>query len=389
MNIDISTVEIIFWGIIFIIFYIYIGYPAVVYVLARVFNKSISYGDYQPNVSIIISAFNEEDVIARTIENKLKSNYPLEKIEIIVVSDESTDDTDKIIKEYAEKYPDIVTYHRQIPRRGKTAAINYAATKAKGDILVLSDANSIYSDNSIGYLVENFSDNKVGYVTGHMIYTNKDGSIIGDGCSSYMKYENFLRKNETRIGSVVGVDGGIDAVKKSLYKEMRDDQIPDFVLPLRIAEQKYRVVYEPRAILREEALNSSFNEYRMRVRVSLRAMWALFDLRQMLNVFRFGMYSWQLFSHKVLRYLAFIFLITLYPVNIILLDYNSGYTALFIAQNVFYIFGYVGYLCEKCNKKITLFSIPYYFCLLNISSAIAFFKFIRREKQIIWNPRLG
>ena len=134
---------------------------------------------------------------------------------------------------------------RQEPRAGKTLALNLAVGRAKGEIIVFSDANSSYSPDALRCLVENFNDPEVGYVTGKMIYTNPDGSPVGDGCTAYMKYENFLRTLETRIGSMVGVDGGIDAVRKSLYRPMNPDQLPDFVLPLRVVEQGFRVVYEP------------------------------------------------------------------------------------------------------------------------------------------------
>ncbi|MDY7031287.1 MAG: glycosyltransferase family 2 protein, partial [Thermodesulfobacteriota bacterium] len=251
----------IFFFSIFMIFYIYFGYPLLIFLIGVIKNNRVNKDFYEPYVTILIAAYNEENSIEVTIKNKLSLNYPKNKLEIIVISDGSTDRTDDIVKQYASQGVKLI---RQDPRAGKTSALNLAITEAKGEIIVFSDANSIYASDALGELLKNFNDSTVGYVTGKMIYTNPDGSVMGDGCTAYMKYENFLRQCETRIGSVVGVDGGIDACRKSLYQPMNPDQLPDFILPLRISEQGYRVVYEPDAILKEAALKASKDEYRMR-----------------------------------------------------------------------------------------------------------------------------
>jgi len=182
-----------------------------------------------------------------------------------------------------------------------------------------ADANSLYRPDAIAKLVRNFADPQVGYVTGSMRYVSADGSMVGDGCSAYMRYENALRLAETRLGSIVGVDGGVDAIRRNLYQPMRADQLPDFVAPLSVAEQGFRVIYEPDAVLTEETLSVQSQEYRMRVRVALRAFWALWDKRTLLNPFRFGLYAWQLWSHKLLRYLSFVPLAAAMALNWVLL----------------------------------------------------------------------
>ena len=252
-------------------------------VLSVLRNRKIKKENVEPAVTILIAAYNEEDAISPTIANKLALDYPREKIEILVISDGSTDNTDEAVKQFQT---DGVCLLRQDPRAGKTAALNLAVEHAKGEILVFSDANSIYAPDALRKLVGAFADEQVGYVTGKMIYTNPDGTTVGDGCTAYMKYENALRGVESKVGSVVGVDGGIDAVRKSLYRPMRPDQLPDFVLPLMVIEQGYRVVYEPNAILRESSLQDVSDEYRMRVRVALRAFWALRDMRHLLTFAR-------------------------------------------------------------------------------------------------------
>lgn len=370
----------------FAIFYIYVGYPLTVYLLSIIYKKDIDASPYEPRVTILISAFNEEQHIQATIENKLALDYPKEKLEIIVISDGSDDRTDEIVASFEDKGVKLI---RQEPRRGKTSALNLAVPNASGEILVFSDANSLYDPDSLRFLLENFADPTVGYVTGKMVYVNPDGTNIGNGCSAYMRYENLLRSYEARIGSVVGVDGGIDAVRKSLYREMRPDQLPDFVLPLKVVEQGYRVVFEPRALLKEDALKSPEDENRMRVRVSLRALWALFDMRNLLNPLRHGVFSIQLLSHKVLRYLAIIFIVVLYVSNFFIRRKSKVYAFFFLLQNAAGCLALIAHYLEKRGKPSGILYIPYYFYLINISAGRALLKFLRGEKQVIWTPRKG
>jgi cellulose synthase/poly-beta-1,6-N-acetylglucosamine synthase-like glycosyltransferase len=378
--------KLIFFSSLLMLFYIYLGYPVLVYLLSKLRPKQVNKGVYQPNVTILISAYNEERHIEETIKNKLGLNYPKDKLEIIVISDGSTDRTDDVVKKYFDHG---VRLLRQEPRAGKTSALNLGVKEAEGDILIFSDANSIYDPQALQRLVQNFNDPRVGYVTGKMIYTNPDGTAIGDGCTLYMKYENFLRKYETKIGSIVGVDGAIDAGRKSFYKPMNPDQLPDFVLPLRVIEQGFRVVYEPEAILKEAALKSSEDEYRMRVRVSLRALWALSDMRQLLTFKRFGLFAWQLWSHKVLRYLCFIFLVGAYLGNLTLLRESGLYKITFAVQNIAYIGAFLSPFFEKRGHRLRILYVINYFSLLNIAAAHAFMKFALGQKQIVWTPRKG
>ncbi len=376
----------IFFFSLFMIFYVYLGYPLIAFLLSFILNKQVKKASYEPMVTILIAAYNEEDDIEDTVKNKLNLNYPKEKLEIIVISDGSTDRTDQIVKGYEIQGVKLL---RQEPRAGKTSALNMSVPQAKGDIIVFSDANSQYDKNTLTKLVVNFNDPDVGYVTGKMIYVNIDGSTIGDGCSAYMKYENILRDLETRLGSVVGVDGGVDAVRKKLYQPMNNDQLPDFVQPLKVVEQGYRVVYEPEALLQEQALKASSDEYRMRVRVSLRAMWALYDMRNLLTFSPSLIFSWQLLSHKVLRYLCFIFLLVAFFTNLTLWNEGVFYKLIFIIQCLSYLGALISPTLEKkgyASKVLYLFN---YFTLLNLASAHAFIKFIMRKKIVTWAPRKG
>jgi cellulose synthase/poly-beta-1,6-N-acetylglucosamine synthase-like glycosyltransferase len=420
----------IFFLSLLMIFYIYLGYPILAFVISIVRNRKVRKGGHEPKVSILIAAYNEEDCIEATLINKLDLDYPKENLEIIVISDDSTDKTDHIVGKYEDKGVRLI---RQEPRAGKTSGLNMAVPEATGEILVFSDANSLYARDALRHLVKNFGDPSVGYVTGKMVYTNPDGTTIGDGCTAYMKYENLLRKVETRLGSVVGVDGGIDGVRKNLYRPMNPDQLPDFVLPLKVVEQGYRVVYEPEANLKEPSLKSPEDEYRMRVRVSLRALWAMWDMRHLLT-FRFGdapshlrpfspsdvteaapsqlrtsspsvpsestpshlrtfapsaLYAFQLWSHKVLRYLCFIFLITAYVFNLTLWTEGGLYRLFFILQNMAYVGAIASPILEKRGFNLRFLYPLNYFVLLNLASAHAFIKFMLRQKQVMWTPRKG
>lgn len=378
-----------FWISLALLFYIYIGYPILVQ-LFSIKEKPVAKDDgYLPKVSILIAAYNEEKDIEHTIRNKIGLDYPRELMEILVVSDESTDRTDALVERLASEAPFPIRLVRQTPRQGKTAGLNLIAPLASGEILVFSDANSLYEPDALRKLVRNFADPEVGYVTGKMIYANPDGSVVGDGCSAYMRYENWLREKETRIGSVVGVDGGIDAIRTRLFKQLNADQLPDFVQPLKVNEQGYRVIYEPDAILKELALDDSEREFRMRVRVSLRALWALHDMKQLLNPLQYGLFAIQLISHKLLRYLAFIPLIWLALTNLILLERGGMYTLLFFGQVAFYLLAWLGRRYDDAKNRPFYLTLPYYFCLLNAAAAQAAWRYVKGEKQVIWAPRVG
>lgn len=378
--------EILFWLSSLAVIYIYIGYPVLLRFLPKRKQEEFDTTNITPKVTILIPAFNESKVIAATINNKLLQNYPDELLQVIVISDESEDGTDEIVTEISQKDPR-VTLIRQSPRQGKTAGLNLAMPFAQGDIVVFSDANSHYHPDALQHLINCFKDESVGYVTGKMVYVNDEGSLIGDGCSAYMKYENHMRALETNVSSVVGVDGGIDAIRKELYQPMTSDQLPDFVLPLKVITQRKRVVYCEQALLNEESLSSSQSEFRMRVRVSLRAYWAMLDMKHLFNPFEYGLFSLQLFSHKLLRYVAFIPLLVAFISNGFITGEGTFYSATFMLQVIFYCAA--AFVVLNDGTKNRILGLAHYFCLINIASAMAFIKFIKGEKIVLWKPRVG
>jgi cellulose synthase/poly-beta-1,6-N-acetylglucosamine synthase-like glycosyltransferase len=378
--------ELLFWLSGLLIIYIYVGYPLILRYLPKRTAITQAAINELPKVTVIIPAYNEAAVVQKTITNKLQQDYPAEKLEVLVVSDESEDDTDALVQQIATQDPRVHLI-RQVPRQGKTSGLNLAIPQATGEIIIFSDANSHYQPDAISKLVECFTDPEVGYVTGKMVYVNEEGNVIGDGCSAYMKYENHLRSLESQVSSVVGVDGGIDAIRKSLYQPMNADQLPDFVLPLKVVTQGKRVVYCEGALLNEESLSNSQSEFRMRVRVSLRAYWAMWDMKHLFNPFKYGLFSLQITSHKLLRYLAFIPLFLVLVSNGLITGEGWFYQLTFITQVVFYSLAAFVSLNDGTKNKWLAFA--NYFCLINIAAAMAFFKFIKREKIVIWKPRVG
>jgi cellulose synthase/poly-beta-1,6-N-acetylglucosamine synthase-like glycosyltransferase len=381
--------ELTFWVCFGLVTYIYAGYLAGVCALASILRKDVIKSDVTPSISIVISAFNEEREIERTVANKLSQDYPSDRLEVIVVSDGSTDRTDEIVRGLVDRSEGRLKLFSQEPRQGKTQALNMAMEHSSGEIVVFADANSIYSPKAIRSLVRSFADPSVGYVTGQIVYTNPTGSGVGAGTGSYMSYENMLRTCETRLGSIVGVDGGIDAIRRALYVPMRADQLPDFVLPLSVVEQGRRVVYEPDAVVYEPALSDAVNEFRMRVRVSLRAMWALYDKRILLNPMSGPLFAWQLMSHKVFRYGAFLPLFGLLLSNMLTMNQHPFYAWFLGVQVLAYTLAIMGHFFRHASWVVAKMLMPYYFLIVNAACALSFWKFLRGQKIVLWTPRVG
>lgn len=381
--------EVGYWVCIGLVAYIYVGYPACVFLLSAVYGRSPNRSPFEPRVTVVISAYNEEAEIEATVMNKLSQDYPLDRLKVLVVSDGSTDRTDEIVKTLVNYHADRLMFLRQEPRQGKTQALNMAFQYLSSEVVVFADANSIYASDAIRALVNNFSDPSVGYVTGQMIYGNQATTGVGAGSGSYMSYENTLRMWESKLGSIVGVDGGIDAIRRQCYIPMRPDQLPDFILPLNVVEQGNRVVYEPRAKVFETALSDPFQEFRMRVRVSLRAMWGLYDKKHLLNPFQFPLFAWQLLSHKVLRYGAFLPLAGLLLFNIVAVSQGAFYAWSLGVQVTMYAVAMLGHFLRQSSGTESKLLSPYYFVILNAACILAFWKFLTGQKMVLWKPRLG
>jgi cellulose synthase/poly-beta-1,6-N-acetylglucosamine synthase-like glycosyltransferase len=288
--------------------YIYVGYLLALRLIVGIRGaKPIRRSPITPAVTLVISAYNEAAVICKKIENALALDYPADRREILVISDASDDGTDGIVEEFAAQG---VRLFRQTERRGKTAGLNAALPTVHGDIVVFSDANAMYREDALRMLVRNFADPEVGCATGEARYTVGDSDIADMGERVYWGYEMQIKRLETALGSMVGGDGAIYAIRKSLWKTLPDNAINDFLNPLQIVAEGGRAVYEPDAVCFEDTAGGTRAEYKRRVRIVSRSWRAVFQASAVLNPFRVGLFAWSVLSHKVLRWLSGLFSVT-------------------------------------------------------------------------------
>lgn len=375
--------QIIFWASAGTLVYVYVGYPLFVYVVSRMFPKQIRRADFEPQVSVIITAYNEEQDIRGKLENTLALDYPKEKLEIIVASDCSTDRTDEIVREYAGQN---VKLYRQAERLGKTAAQNMAVEKAAGEIILFSDATTAYEKNVLRAMLPNFADESIGCVAGKLIYVDDSDSGVGKGAKSYWSYETFLKKAESRACSLIGASGCLYSIRKNAYQAMYPEACSDFLIATVMYRQGLRTIFEPEAVCTEETNRHSEKEMRMRIRVISQTFTDLWRNREMLNPFKSGFYAVELISHKLLRYSVPIFLILFFISAGILALESRFFLVIFAFQTVFYLAAPAGWLLEKAGFKSRIFAMPLYFVLTNLASFVGFYKFLRGERYARWEP---
>jgi cellulose synthase/poly-beta-1,6-N-acetylglucosamine synthase-like glycosyltransferase len=301
----------------------------------------------------------------------------------MVASDCSTGRTDEIVGDFASRG---VLLHRQAERLGKTAAQNAAVEKASGEIIVFSDATSHYKSDVLKTIVPSFADQSVGCVGGGLIYVDRQETGVGRGAKSYWGYENFLKRHESRAGSLIGVSGCLYAVRRSAYVPLEDDACSDFIIATKMVEQGLRAVFEPDAICTEETNQRPANELKMRVRVIAQTLSDLWRNRAMMNPFRSGLFAWQLFSHKVMRYFVPFFLLSLLAASGLLSLSSPLYRMIFLLQALGYSCAIVSWLLEKSGVRSRVLALPHYFVLANVASVVALFKFLRGEKYARWQP---
>ena len=376
----------VFWLMVFLIAYPLVIYPWILWLWRSVAAWPVRRQSCQPMVTVMIAAYNEKDCIEATLVNKLEQDYPADKLDIVVISDDSDDGTEQVVEKFQGGR---VRLLRQAPRSGKASALNMGMRYAKGEIVVFSDANSIFAKDAIARLVENFADPEVGYVTGTLTYQTQGGVISSKGCGAYMKYENKLRELESDFHSIIGVNGGIDAVRKSLYNEIPPSLITDFVLPLHVISIGRRVIYDKRATNYEVPNENVEAEFRMRVRVALRALQGLVYMSKLLNPLRYPRIAFSIVSHKWLRYLAPVFMIAALVSNVILAFDGGVYGALLLLQLLIYGLGILGVYVNVSGPLSGLTVFPAYFLLSNTAFLLAIYKFCRGEKMAIWEPRVG
>ncbi len=382
-----NTLEIIFFILLSIVFYTYIGYGIILWILVRIkriFIKEKSYHTMEelPEVTLFITAYNEEQVVEKKMQNCLELDYPKEKFQIVWVTDGSCDATNKKLK----AYPDATVYY-SAERKGKTAAMNRGIKFVTTPIVIFTDANTSINSQSIREMVRYFNNPKVGCVAGEKrinMHTKDEAAVGGEGM--YWKYESFLKKLDSQLHSAVGAAGELFAIRTSLYEQMPNDTLlDDFILSLKIAMKKYIIAYCNKAYAMENGSANMKEEEKRKVRIAAGGIQAIYRLRKLLNPFRYGILSFQYVSHRVLRWsITPIALFLLVPLNVLLIIYNEHsrfYIILLVLQLLFYAGGSYGYYLSTKSVKNKLLYIPYYFLFMNINVIKGFFYFIRKNKN--------
>ncbi|MDT4965803.1 MAG: hypothetical protein QOJ64_540 [Acidobacteriota bacterium] len=374
--------EICFWSGAALLFYTYAGYPLLVAAVSRFGTRVVRRAEWTPDVTVIITAYNEERDLAAKLENTLALDYPADKLEIIVASDCSTDRTDEITRQFGARG---VRLFRQSERLGKTSAQNAAVQEAKGDVILFSDATTLYNSDVLRAMLPNFADETVGCVAGRLVYVDSSKSSVGQGARSYWDYETFLKRHESRICSLIGASGCLYAVRRSAYVAMYPEACSDFLIATKMVEQGLRAVYEPDAVCTEETNKRAGKELRMRVRIITQTFTDLWRHRGMMNPFRSGFYAVQLLSHKVMRYLVPVFLLLILIPSVVLARHSLFFTLVLVAQLCFYAAAGASWIVESLGRRNRVLALPHYFVLANFASLVAYYKFLSGERYARWD----
>ncbi|MBT3243719.1 MAG: glycosyltransferase family 2 protein [Bacteroidetes bacterium] len=388
------ALKIIFWVLVFIIFYAYLGYGIVLFIMVRIkrlMGKSKPFkgnDDYEPEVTLFITAFNEKDFVDRKVSNSRELDYPASKLKMVWVTDGSDDGTPNMLKNYG----DIEVYHEDA-RNGKIAAMNRGFSFVKTPIVVFSDANTLLGKDSIRLIVDMFRNPKVGCVSGEKrIFQKGADAAASAGEGLYWKYESTLKKWDAELYSVVGAAGELFAVRTELFNVVeKDTLLDDFIISLRIAMKGYTIQYNPEAYAIETASANVKEELKRKIRISAGGIQSIVRLKKLLNIFKYGILSFQYISHRVLRWsLAPVALLFLIPVNIwlsIMQDgpFNRAFFSVMLAlQLLFYVAALLGWFLENKQIKIKMLFIPYYFFIMNLSVFLGFFRYIKGKQSVKW-----
>lgn len=376
-----------FWSSLFFILYAYVGYLMLLWAMAiigagRSLKCSKECDTPDKAVTLIISAYNEEDIIENKILNSLAIEYPKELLEIIVVSDASNDNTDMIVGNYTDRG---IVLRRYEGRLGKTECLNRAVPTARGEIVIFSDANSLYDSKAVRELVKHFRDPVIGFVTGCTKYISSSASgTIVEPIGIYSKLEQLTKGLESRIGSCVGADGAIFAIRKDLYKSLKQADINDLVIPFTIIEQGQRGIFEKGAFCAENAAKDMEGEFYRQVRITSRTLRAIASHNILLNPFRFGFFSFALFSHKVCKLCVPFFLIIFMGTNIILLPQGGIFAVMLALQLIFYALAALHSVTDKVSGLSSYLSIPKTFAVANYAILMGWLKYFRGETFTTW-----
>ena len=380
-----NPLEITFWTSVSVIAYVYLAYPVLVWALSRLFpsgdgrQQPFVYRnpDQWPFVSLVISAYREESSILSRLENAVKCDYPADRFEILVGVDGNEDLTGELVREFNDPRVRLV----QFPiRRGKASVLNDVIPQARGELLVLSDANTDMDPSALRKLIQHFSDSTVGGVCGRLILRDSSTGSNVDG--AYWRYENFLKECEGRFGTLLGMNGAIYALRKSLYQPIPANTIiDDFLIGMRIHLRGQRLVYEESAVAHEETAPNISGEFHRRARIGAGGFQSLPKLVRLLNPFcgRIALAFW---SHKVLRWSCPILLLAALVSNVLL--QGPLYRSLLVLQLGFYLLAALGGVTRPSGALARLIRLPAMFVGMNAALAVGFFRLVTGRQTGIW-----
>lgn len=377
--------QLLFWIAVGIIVYTYAAFPLLVFLRGLWWKRPYQSADITPKVTLVIAAYNEAKSIRAKLDNVLALDYPRELLEVLVASDGSTDSTNEIVHGYAEQGIRLLA----LPRQGKAGALNSAVAVATGEILVFSDANSMYAPDAIHALVRPFADPEVGGVAGNQVYLKENRSSGADaGEHSYWNFDRKLKQSQSQAGNAISATGAIYAIRRSLFRPVAVGVTDDFATSTDIIVQGYRLVFAPGAMAYEPVAASSGLEFGRKVRVITRGLRGVILRRELLNPFRHGFYALQLFSHKVLRRLVVLPLILLLVTNLFLWNKGIFYQLTLLAQVSLYSCGLLGFWLNGTRLgRSKLLALPFFFCMVNAASLLATINIIRGHRIDRWEPK--
>jgi len=381
---------ILFWFCVFIIFYTYAGYGLLLFVLVqlkRLFlrKEELPYPDEElPHVTVVIAAYNEEEIIGEKIQNTLALDYPSEKLRFLVVTDGSSDNTPAIVRQY----PAITLLH-QAERKGKINAVQHAMQRVNSEIVLLTDANTFLNKDALRKIVRHYSNPAVGAVAGEKRVHIAPTADATAGEGFYWKYESKLKQWDAELYSVMGAAGELFSFRTRLYRPVAPDTIlDDFMLSINVVLSGYRIVYEPEAYALEMSSASVQEELKRKVRIAAGGIQAVRRLPQLWNVFRYPVLSFQYISHRVLRWTITPFLlVSVFFLNALVVGKGGAtfYVWFLVAQGLFYGLSLAGWLLQRREVKSKFLFIPYYFCMMNYAVLAGNWRYFTGRQQVTWD----
>lgn len=369
-----------FWGAVFVVFFAYFGYPLTLAIIARKKERRVNKAPILPTATLIITAYNEEARIREKLENTTTLDYPREKLQIIIASDGSTDKTNNVVEEYADQGVELLEV---VARGGKENAQREAVQHAHGEVLVFSDVATRLDPDGLRKIVANFADPDVGCVSSVDRIIGKDGKPGGEG--AYVRYEMWLRQIESRVHSLVGLSGSFFAARREVCQDFSADMQSDFRTLLNSMRLGLRGVSDPETIGYYLDVADNQREFDRKVRTVLRGLTVFFRNLEFLNSFQYGIFSYQYFCHKLLRWLVPLFLLIAFAANLLLAFGSGSYALLLLAQLAFYGVAYVGWKSNS-DRTSVLLKIPTYFAAVNVAIAMAWWQYLKGKRMVMWTP---